>query len=137
MNSQFLLIEDDPDHAELIRRALLREGRDLTLHHVLDGQEGLAYLHAADVFPDAILLDLNLPRLSGHEVLLEIKSDKRLCVIPVIVLTTSTNTSDRLRAYYRHANSYLVKPVQLAEFRELLDKVYEYWCDCNIGVHTQ
>jgi CheY-like chemotaxis protein len=103
---------------------------------VHNGEEALAYLRGAGVYaryprPDVVLLDLNLPRLSGHEVLRDIKEDRELQAIPVVVLTTSTAERDLARAYDSHANSYVVKPVDFARFHQLVTDLCQYWGTWN------
>lgn len=131
----FLLVEDDDDHATLVERAL-RENRVMnSLHRARDGEEAMQYLKGSDgkdsPRPDVILLDLNLPRKSGHEVLVEVKNDPSLRTIPIVVLTTSQAEADRERAYNSHANSYLVKPLDFSCFRELIHDLKLYWAIWN------
>jgi CheY-like chemotaxis protein len=128
----FLLVEDDPDHAELVRRSLLGEEVACTVDHVTDGVAALAYLrgespYSENAAPDVILLDLHLPRLDGHELLAVLKSDPAWRETPVVVLTTSDAELDRRRAYQAHANSYLVKPVDFLDFRRLIQDIVYYW----------
>jgi len=99
---------------------------------VRDGVEALDFLnhrngHAAAPRPDLILLDLNLPRKNGREVLSEIKSDPMLCHIPVVILTTSAAEEDVLKSYDLHANSYITKPVELNELLHVLRSIEDYW----------
>lgn len=135
MNSrpiEILLVEDNPGDARLTLEAF-KEGKvfnNLTV--VGDGVEALAYLrregqHANSVQPDLILLDLNLPKKDGREVLEEIKSDERLKNIPVIVLTTSAAEEDIARAYSRHANCYITKPVDLDQFLHVVQSIESFW----------
>lgn len=128
----FLLVEDDDNHAHLVTRSLAKARVQNRVFRVSDGCEALAYLrqegvHANEPHPDVILLDLNLPRLNGHEVLAEIKQDPALKAIPVVVMTTSDAESDRAKAYEHHANSYVVKPVNFDRFRELVKDLCLYW----------
>ena len=111
-----LLIEDDPDHVELTRRALDKSRVQSVLHRVCDGVDALEFLKREDRYraapqPDVILLDLNLPRLSGHEVLQLIKADDDLSRIPVVVLTTSEAATDRSQAFAHGLDGYLTKPL--------------------------
>jgi CheY-like chemotaxis protein len=127
-----LLVEDDPDHAELVRRGLETYGSHVELTHVADGETALEYLRdraprEAPGRPDLILLDLRLPRMDGLEVLREIKSAPDLTDIPCVVLTTSRAEGDMLKAYRLHANSYLVKPGEYERFVELIAGVERYW----------
>ncbi|HLJ09688.1 MAG TPA: response regulator [Planctomycetaceae bacterium] len=129
---EILLVEDSPSDAELTIEAL-REGGDFNhLHLVQDGEQALAFLRHEGEFssaprPDLILLDLNLPKKDGREVLGEIKSDADLKVIPVVVLTTSKDESDVVAAYGRYANCYLTKPVDLDQFIETVKSVDGFW----------
>jgi len=135
MNSrtiEILLVEDNPGDARLTLEAF-KEGR--VLNHLVvmkDGVEALAYLrrrapYAAAKTPDLILLDLNLPRKSGREVLAEIKTDEQLKVIPVVVLTTSADDQDVARAYNEHANCYITKPVDLEQFLRVVHSIEDFW----------
>ena len=127
-----LLVEDDDDHADLT--ALVLQSHDAR-HEALrahDGAEALDILfqrgdHAGAGRPDLVLLDLNLPRVRGLDVLSAVKEDGSLREIPVVVLTTSDADVDRAQAYERHANSYLVKPADFAEFEALVHEFGEYW----------
>ncbi len=127
-----LLVEDNPGDARLTREAF-GDGKLLnTLHHVEDGVEALAFLRRENPYetaprPDLILLDLNLPRMDGREVLVAIKSDEALKRIPVIILTTSDDDPDVLKAYDRHANCYITKPVRLESFLEVVRSIEEFW----------
>ena len=127
-----LLVEDDPDHAELVRRGLEEYRSRLELTHVADGESALEYLKEraprdAPGRPHLILLDLRLPRMDGLEVLREIKAAPDLSDIPCVVLTTSRAEGDMLKAYRLHANSYLVKPGEYERFVELVAGVERYW----------
>lgn len=134
----YLLIEDDLDHAELIRRTLIRYRPETVVEHVGDGAQALAYLRQQGPYkdrsmPDVILLDLKLPKMDGHEVLAEIKQDEQLRRIPVVVLTTSDAASDRARAYQLYANSYLVKPLDFDQFQQMISVMQQYWGRWNSG----
>jgi CheY-like chemotaxis protein len=131
-----LLVEDDPDHAELVRRGLEGIGPRLELTHLADGEVALDYLKAraprdAPGRPHLILLDLRLPRMDGLEVLREIKSSPDLSDIPCVVLTTSRAEGDMVKAYRLHANSYLVKPGSYESFVALMAEVERYWLRQN------
>jgi CheY-like chemotaxis protein len=131
-----LLVEDDPDHAELVRRGLEEYRSRLELTHVADGESALEYLkerapRSAPGRPHLILLDLRLPRMDGLEVLREIKSAPDLTDIPCVVLTTSRAEGDMVKAYRLHANSYLVKPGDYDRFVELIAGVERYWLQEN------
>ena len=127
-----LLVEDDPDHADLTRIALQTARVPFKLDIVTDGTEALEYLRHEGAFaqartPDLILLDLNLPKLDGREVLKVIKSDADLRRIPVIVLTTSSDIADIEIAYQNHANSYITKPTDFDDFLHAIETMHEYW----------
>ena len=127
-----LLVEDSPADV-LITREAFAEFRVLnTLHVVEDGVEAIAFLKQAGKYasaprPDLILLDLNLPRKNGREVLAEIKADPRSKSIPVVVLTTSYSEQDVLQAYDQHANCYIVKPVGFENFVEAMKSIRQFW----------
>ncbi|MCC2669600.1 MAG: Two-component system response regulator [Armatimonadetes bacterium] len=127
-----LLVEDNPGDVRLTIEAL-REGK---VHNHLsiarDGVEALAYLRRQGAFgdaprPDVILLDLNLPKKDGREVLAEIKADEHLRRIPVVVLTTSKAEEDILRSYALHANCYVTKPVDLEQFITVVRSIEDFW----------
>jgi two-component system response regulator len=127
-----LLVEDSPGDARLTREAF--KGCKLlnTLYHVEDGVEALAFLHRERPYggvprPGLILLDLNLPRMDGREVLAAIKQDEALKRIPVVVLTTSADEQDVLRSYDLHANCFITKPVQLERFLRVVESIEDFW----------
>ncbi|SEH31113.1 response regulator [Magnetospirillum fulvum] len=128
-----LLVEDNPGDARLAQEAL-KEGRMTSrLKVVVDGVEAMAYLRHEGVYadsprPDLVLLDLNLPRKDGRQVLAEMKEDPELRRIPVVVLTTSQAGQDILRSYDLHANCYITKPVDLDRFISVVRSIEEYWC---------
>ena len=134
-----MLVEDNIDHAELVLRTLKEHRIANKVRHFLDGQSALDYLYRRGEFyglteterPQVILLDLRLPRVDGMEVLKTIKEDADLKSIPVVVLTTSEAEKDVAKAYYNHANSYLVKPVGFEDFRKLMDDLGFYWLGWN------
>ena len=134
-----MLVEDNADHAELVIRTLEEHRIANKVRHFLDGQSALDYLFhrgeysnpAANARPHVILLDLRLPRVDGIDVLKAIKEDAHLKSIPVVVLTTSEAEKDVAKAYYNHANSYLVKPVGFEEFKKLMDDLGFYWLSWN------
>ncbi|HSL46462.1 MAG TPA: response regulator [Anaerolineales bacterium] len=136
-----MLIEDNIDHAELVIRTLEEHRIGNRVQHFLDGQTALDYLFGRGEFveatdtprPHVILLDLRLPRLDGIDVLKTIKADADLKSIPVIVLTTSEAEKDVAKAYYNHANSYLVKPVGFEDFKRLMDDLGFYWLGWNVN----
>ena len=134
-----MLVEDNIDHAELVLRTLADHHIANQVRHFLDGQSALDYLYQRGEFansedaprPQVILLDLRLPRVDGMDVLKTIKEDPDLKSIPVVVLTTSEAEKDVARAYYNHANSYLVKPVGFEDFRQLMTDLGFYWLGWN------
>jgi CheY-like chemotaxis protein len=136
-----MLIEDNIDHAELVVRTLEDHLISNKVRHFLDGQSALDYLFRRGEFseamdtqrPHVILLDLRLPRVDGIDVLKAIKEDANLKSIPVVVLTTSEAEKDVAKAYYNHANSYLVKPVGFEDFKKLMDELGFYWLGWNVN----
>jgi CheY-like chemotaxis protein len=127
-----LLVEDDPGDVLLIREALADHEIVGTVRDVSDGVEAMRYVrgegeYAAAARPDLVLLDLNLPRKNGAEVLAEIKSDPRLATIPVVVLTTSKAQEDVLRSYENHANAYITKPADFQRLREVVHRIDEFF----------
>ena len=129
---EILLVEDCRDEAELTMHSL-KDGRVRNrIHWVEDGEKAMAFLRrqgpfAAAPHPDLILLDLRLPRMSGHEVLAEVKGDPDLKRIPVVIMTESDDEKDILRAYDRHANCYVTKPVDMEKFIEAVRSIEEFW----------
>ena len=130
--AEILLVEDNPGDVRLTREAL-NEGRILhNLSVVRDGVEALAFLrregqYADAPWPDLILLDLNLPRKDGREVLAEIKADEQLGRIPLVVLTTSEADQDILKSYDLRANSYIIKPIDVGQFVRVITLLENYW----------
>lgn len=127
-----LLVEDSPADVLITREAFAEFKIVNTLHVVEDGVEAMAFLNQAGKYasaprPDLILLDLNLPRKNGREVLAEIKADSQFKTIPVVVLTTSQSEQDVLQAYDRHANCYIVKPVGFDNFVEAMKTIRQFW----------
>ncbi len=130
-----LLVEDNPAEQNLARRSFQRGHIDADLRIVSDGEEALDYLFRRGKFanalnspkPDLILLDLNIPKIDGKQVLKSIKDDKRLAIIPVIVLTTSKKEEDIVRTYELGCNSFLIKPVEVDEFIKTLRELGSYW----------
>ena len=134
MNNLFviLLVEDNPADVRLTREALVNGKIQHELHIARDGVEAMAFLRNQGAFqkaprPDMILLDLNLPRKDGREVLAEIKADPDLRSIPVIILTSSQADEDILKTYNLHANGYIVKPVDLEQFFRIIKQIKEFW----------
>ena len=134
---QILLIEDNPGDVRLTQEAF-KEGRlKVDLDYVMDGEEALKYLRKENPYtesptPDLILLDLNLPRWDGKELLKIIKSDPLLRFIPVVVLTTSIAEKDVIESYSLHANCYLNKPVDFDRFFEVIQKIEDFWLNTVI-----
>jgi CheY-like chemotaxis protein len=129
---QILLVEDNPGDARLTQEALKEATVRNELSHVADGVEALAFLRRQGKYirsprPDLILLDLNLPRKDGREVLAEIKADQALKRIPVVVLTTSQSEEDVGRAYALCANCYVSKPVDLNQFFRVIKSIEDFW----------
>jgi two-component system response regulator len=134
-----LLVEDDPAHAEIVRRNLADFRVANRIHHVNDGQAALDYLFHQGAYadpetnprPDLVLLDLRLPKVDGQEVLRRIKADEGLRRIPTVVLTTSAVELDMIQAYSQGAGSYLVKPVDFEKFSQLMEAFGFYWLAWN------
>jgi len=129
---EILLVEDSPSDARLTQEAFKDAKLRNNLTIVTDGAEALAYLrregrYAGAVRPDLVLLDLNLPKVDGREVLRQIKTDLDLQAIPVVVLTTSDAESDVLAAYAEHANCYVRKPVDLDRFLKVVSSIEDFW----------
>ncbi len=130
--AEILLVEDNPGDVRLTREAL-KEGKILNHVSVVgDGVEALAFLRREDKYanavrPDLILLDLNLPKKDGREVLAEIKADAGLKKIPVVILTTSAAEQDILKTYDLHANCYITKPVDLEQFIKIVQLIEDFW----------
>jgi chemotaxis family two-component system response regulator Rcp1 len=127
-----LLVEDSPGDVRLTREAFREANGSVMLHVAPDGVEAMAFLnrvgiHADAPRPDFILLDLNLPKMDGREVLTLIKADAGLRTIPVIILTTSEADADILRSYELNANAYLRKPVTLDAFESLVRSINDFW----------
>ena len=127
-----LLVEDNPGDVRLTREAFREANASIRLHVTSDGVEAMAFVrqegpHANAPRPDLILLDLNLPKMDGREVLAQIKGDDYLKTIPTIILTTSGAQADILRSYQLHANAYVSKPLQLDAFQSLVSSINEFW----------
>ncbi|OBH46899.1 response regulator [Mycobacterium mantenii] len=127
-----LLVEDDPGDELITREAFEHNKLKNRLHVAHDGEEGLDYLYRRGKFadaprPDLILLDLNLPKYDGRQLLEKVKSDPDLARIPVVVLTTSSAEEDILRSYNLHANAYVTKPVDLDQFMKAVRQIDEFF----------
>ena len=129
---EILLVEDNPGDARLTREALSMSKVRNNLHRASDGEEAMAFLRHEGAFgnvptPDLILLDLNLPRRDGREVLEDIKSDPQLKHIPVVILTSSQAEEDILRSYRLHANCFITKPVDLEQLTKVVQGIEQFW----------
>jgi len=129
---EILLVEDSPSDTDLTVEALAAAKVTNRLSIVEDGVQAMEFLHREGQYaqaprPDLILLDLNLPRKDGREVLAEIRSDEKLTSIPVVVLTTSQAEQDVMRAYTLHANCYITKPVDFRQFLEVIEAIEGFW----------
>jgi CheY-like chemotaxis protein len=129
---EVLLVEDNPGDVRLTQEAFRASNRAINLHVATDGVEAMNFLKRAGALsgvprPDLILLDLNLPKMDGREVLSHIKEDESLKLIPTVILTTSDAESDIVRSYQLQANCYLTKPVQLEAFEGLVQSINDFW----------
>lgn len=123
-----LLVEDDTIDAMTVKRALRELESPNPLHHVTDGEAALAFLRdPANPRPGLILLDINMPRMNGIEFLHHAKQDPALCSIPVVVLTTSKEDTDRFNSFSKNVAGYMVKPVDYQQFVEVMRKIRDYW----------
>ena len=129
---EILLVEDNPGDARLTREALAHSKVKNNLHHAKDGEEAIAFLRRQGPYsdaptPDLVLLDLNLPRRDGREVLEDIKNDPALMTIPVVILTSSQAEEDILRSYRLHANCFITKPVDLEQLTKVVQGIEQFW----------
>lgn len=129
---EILLVEDDDEDVHLMMKTLENDRFLISIRRVEDGVEAMACLRREGKYcdaarPDLILLDLNMPRKDGREVLIEIKEDDDFSTIPVVVLTTSDDQRDIMESYKHRANSYVTKPVNLLQFRDVLQSIKAYW----------
>lgn len=132
MPIEVLLVEDSPGDVRLTQEAFRETNKSIRMHVACDGMEAMAFLrregvHANAPRPDLILLDLNLPKMDGREVLVHIKEDEGLKSIPVVILTTSDSEVDIAKSYELQANCYLSKPVQLDAFEDLVKSINDFW----------
>lgn len=130
--SNILLVEDNPADSWLFREAMKMNAWNINLHVVTDGEQAIHYLKGLDsqsqsIKPDLILLDLNLPRKDGRQVLADIKSDSNLRGIPVIILTTSSDSRDVRMAYDMSASCFIHKPVELEQFCAMVERIRQFW----------
>ena len=132
MAVDILIVDDNRADIRLVQEIFKKGKMIVNLHAVLDGVEAMEYLRKEGKYkdvrlPDLILLDLNMPRKDGREVLEEIKSDELLKAIPVIVMTISKTEEDILRSYNLHANAYIVKPIELVQFMNTVRSIEDFW----------
>jgi CheY-like chemotaxis protein len=132
MPIEVLLVEDSPGDVRLTQEAFREANESIHLHVAVDGVEAMAFLrhegaHKLAPRPDLILLDLNLPKMDGREVLARIKGDESLKIIPTVILTTSGAEADVVKSYQLQANCYLNKPVQLDAFESLVKSINDFW----------
>ncbi len=128
-----LLVDDDHVEQLKVARAFSKLGITNPLVYKQDGLKAKEYLEQTEDLPGVILLDLNMPNMNGHEFLAFIKSDERLKVIPVVILTTSNNERDRLESFKYSVAGYMVKPIRLEEYEEVIDTIKHYWATSKIG----
>jgi CheY-like chemotaxis protein len=142
-NAVILLIEDDIAHAEIVKRSLEASEFKIELIRLFDGKEGLDFIFKAGKYsennkqPDIILLDIRLPRINGFEFLQKIKNDETFKVIPVVILSTSSNQTDIDRAFELGANSYLIKPLSFDRYKEMFGNFTDYWIGENFFPQLQ
>ena len=132
MATEVLLVEDSPGDVRLTQEAFREANQSIHLHVACDGVDAMAFLrregaHQRAPRPDIILLDLNLPKMDGREVLVHIKDDETLKTIPIVILTTSEAEADIVKSYQLQANCYLSKPVQLEAFERLVKGINDFW----------
>jgi len=132
MPINILLVEDNPGDVDLVREALSDAKVKNRLHVTTDGVEAMKFLRRQDNYadapcPDLILLDLNLPKKSGREVLSEIRSDQELDTLPVVILTSSKEEEDIVKSYKLHANCYISKPVDFEQFMKVVQSIEDFW----------
>lgn len=129
---EILLVEDSPSDADLVVEAFGEHRLECKIHLVQDGEEAMAFLAkegawSAAPTPDIVLLDLNIPRKDGREVLQEIKASPTLNAIPVVIMTTSSSAKDVLKCYQLQASSYIIKPLNIDQFLEMMKILGDYW----------
>lgn len=133
---RFLLVEDNEDHAMLVKRAFQRHRLANEIDHVQTGEAAIEFVEqrvtrAEGPRPDVILLDLNLPGLSGIDVLKRLKDSHATRSIPIVVLTTSNTERDRALAYEHHVSSFVTKPIDFARLQDIVEQLSLYWTICN------
>ena len=129
---EILLVEDNPGDARLCEEALKESKIINNLHIAKDGQEALDFIFKQNQFenvptPDLVILDLNLPKVDGKEVLKQIKQEKKTCTIPVVILSSSKAEEDIVQSYELHANSYITKPLDFDSFIQIVKELNEFW----------
>jgi CheY-like chemotaxis protein len=129
---EVLLVEDNPGDVELTSLAFGESSLAVNLSVVGDGEAALNFLNRRDLYanaplPDLVLLDLNLPKIGGHQVLSMVKFDEKLCHIPIVILTTSVSEEDIILAYRRHANCYIQKPASFSQFVLVIRAIESFW----------
>jgi two-component system, chemotaxis family, response regulator Rcp1 len=132
MPLEVLLVEDSPGDVRLTKEAFAAVNVAVHLNVATDGVEAMAFLRREGIYanaprPDLTLLDLNMPRMDGRQVLAEIKKDEKLKTLPIVILTTSDSEGDVAKSYQLHANCYLCKPVQLSAFESLVKSINDFW----------
>lgn len=129
---EILLVEDNENDVMLTRQGFKKAKLVVNLHHVSNGEECMAFLRKQDEYagvpdPDLILLDLNMPKMDGREVMAAIVADQHLCHLPVVILTTSAEEQEILKMYKLRCSSYIVKPVDFEQFLRVIRTIGEYW----------
>lgn len=129
---EILLVEDSPGDVRLTQEVFRATNSSIHIHVAIDGEQAMAFLRREGAYsdaprPDIILLDLNLPKMDGREVLARIKEDDSLKMIPTVILTTSEAEADIVKSYQLHANCYLSKPVQLSAFEDIVESINSFW----------
>ncbi len=130
-----LLVEDNPGDVYIIRTSLSESKVTYNFHHAIDGEEAMAFLRREGKYtnsprPHLILLDLNLPKKHGFEVLKEIKTDPELKAIPVVILTSSKAEPDIVNSYHLYASCYVTKPLEFNDFNQVIKSIEDFWLNC-------
>jgi two-component system, chemotaxis family, response regulator Rcp1 len=134
---RLLIVDDNPADAELLRQLLKTLKRPYEAYYAIDGLDALDFLYCRNTYvnappPNLILLDINMPRMDGHEVLARLKSDQELSIIPIIMLSTSSSPDDIRKAYQLHANCYVPKPTTVDRAQKLIQAVEAFWMDVAV-----
>ncbi len=138
-----LIAEDDSSDREIISRVIKKLKPDITMQFVEDGIEAVNFLFGKEQYshrtisetPKLVIIDLKMPIMGGFEVLEKIKADEDMCVVPVVILTSSSQSSDLKKAYQMKANSYVVKPIKFEDFSHAVEKIVSYWLFTNEIIH--